>query len=103
MDVVRDTLDERILRYLQEHIPAIQQELRAHLRVPREVLERRLKALERKRLIEREPIPGRTYIRLLRADIGFIGVRKTQKRAYRRQKPPKGPPRVESDPGPMYQ
>ena len=58
-------LEIRIIRFLGEHYPATVTDIRKGLAVRRDTLTRALKSLVAKGVIELEPLPDKTYVRLL--------------------------------------
>ena len=68
-----DQLETRILSILKERYPITVEELRDELSIRPDTLSRSLKALSVKGLIVLEPLPDKTYIRLLVPDIQLEG------------------------------
>lgn len=66
--------EARIVRILVDWYPITVEELRDELSVRKDVLDRALKALAVKGVIALEPLPDKTYIRLLMPDIDLSGV-----------------------------
>lgn len=64
-----DRLQARILGILKDWYPITVEELRDELGISRVSLERSLKALMAKGVIQLEPLSDKTYIRLLTPDI----------------------------------
>jgi len=100
VEVLHGSLDERILKYLLEAYPVTVAQLARdlHLSAPR--LERRLKALALRGVVELEELPDKTFVRLLRRDLSFFGYKETQRKRFKRS----GGKREESKDveGPMY-
>jgi DNA-binding MarR family transcriptional regulator len=69
----------RVIRFLGENYPVTVEDLRRGLSIRPDTLSRTLKALAAKGLIELEPLPDKTYVRLLApgivADDGSSGGR----------------------------
>lgn len=75
--------EAEVLRYLLEKYPVTVEELRDMLSLPGRTLKRIIGKLERRRIIILEPLPGKTYIRLLRTDIKFVGINPSQRKALK--------------------
>ena len=69
MRVTVDALQARIIGILKDWYPITVEELRDELSLPSGVLERSLKALMVKGVIELEPLSDKTFIRLLTQDL----------------------------------
>lgn len=67
--VTLDPLQARIVAILKDWYPITVEELKDELALPSGVLERSLKALMVKGIIELEPLTDKTYIRLLTSDL----------------------------------
>lgn len=79
-----DPLEARILNILKDWYPITVEELRDELGVSKVTLERSLKALMVKGIIQLEPLSDKTYIRLLVPEIMFEVPEKDRKK-----RPPK--------------
>lgn len=77
-----NVFEARIVRILVDWYPITVEELRDELSVRKDVLDRALKSLAVKGVIALEPLPDKTYIRLLMPDIDVsaVGTRKVGKR-----------------------
>lgn len=100
IEIVRGSLEERIIRFLLEVYPARLDDLEADLRVPSGRVLRVLRALATRGIVELEDLPDRTFIRLLRRDFTFVGVSATQRKRYRHRGG--APPEPEEYEGPMF-
>lgn len=69
MKVTVDALQARIIGILKDWYPITVEELRDELSLPSGVLERSLKALMVKGVIELEPLSDKTFIRLLTQEL----------------------------------
>jgi len=69
--VTLDPLQARIVAILKDWYPITVEELKDELALPSGVLERSLKGLMVKGVIELEPLTDKTYIRLLASDLIF--------------------------------
>ena len=72
-----------VLNYLLAKYPVTVEELRDMLSLPGRTLERVLIRLIRRGIIILEPLPGKTYIRMRRMDIRFVGINPSQQRALK--------------------
>lgn len=75
--------DAVVLRYLLEKYPVTVKELATMLTLPRRTLDRVLDRLKRRGIIQLEPLPGKTYVRLVRHDIKFVGINPSQRKALK--------------------
>lgn len=73
----------RILHLLLEMYPVTVRDLERELNMRGDVLERSLKGLVARGIVEVEPLPDRTYVRLLRRDFSFSGLKPSQRRRVR--------------------
>jgi DNA-binding MarR family transcriptional regulator len=73
MNITLDPLEIRIVRLLMARYPITVEELRGELSVRPSTLTRALKSLTVKGVVSLEPLPDKTYIRLLVPDIGLEG------------------------------
>ncbi len=100
VEILENTLEARIIHLLLEMYPVTLRDLERELKVRPTVLERTVKALALRNIVELEPLPDRTYVRLMRMDFSFVGRKESQrKRVKHRGK--KGEPPKEYE-GPMF-
>lgn len=83
VEVLHGSLEERVLKYLLEAYPVTVEDLERELKVNRDRLDRLMKSFLQRGIVELEPLPDRTYIRLLRSDFHFTGIQPTQRRRYK--------------------
>ncbi len=83
VEIESDSLEARILRVLLETYPISVKDLRWELRISKNILDRALKGLQSRRIIELEVLPDKTFIRLLRSDIAFVGRKATQRKRFK--------------------
>lgn len=91
IEIKTGTLHERIIRILQKTYPVTIADLQKKLRVSRTILRRDLLKLRTKGILCLEPLPGKTFIRLLRHDFSFIGKRRGQRKFIKHSKRKKQP------------
>jgi DNA-binding transcriptional regulator GbsR (MarR family) len=85
IEIVKGTLEYRIIKILQKIYPITLTEIQNSLHLSKNNVLRVLKKLQAKRIIQLEPLPGKTYIRLLRNDFSFVG-RKRQRKFIKHEK-----------------
>ena len=73
IEITAGTLEEHIITLLQKIYPVTITDLVRRLHVPRERVEWVLHKFQVKGIVKLEPLPDKTYIRLLRADFHIIG------------------------------
>ena len=64
-------------------INASSKELADMLTLPKRTLDQVIKRLKRRGIIVLEPLPGKTYVRLVRHDIKFVGINPSQRKALK--------------------
>jgi predicted ArsR family transcriptional regulator len=84
IEITTETLEERIIKFLQKTYPATVSDVERQLHVSRSVVLRTLQKFQVKGIVQLEPLPDKTYIRLLRNDFSFIG-KKRQRKFIKRQ------------------
>ena len=92
IEIVTGTAEEQIIKLLQKIYPITIDDIERQLQLSRKQIERTLQKLASHFIIQYEPLPNKTYIRLLRNDFKFIG-KKRQKKfiKHRSGKKPKEP------------
>jgi hypothetical protein len=84
IEVERGTLEARIIEILLEVYPITISDLRDELAISEKSLERGIKGLQSRGIIQLEPLPDKVFIRLLRRDFHFIGRKVTQRKPLKR-------------------
>ncbi|MBC7129056.1 MAG: winged helix-turn-helix transcriptional regulator [Thermoplasmatales archaeon] len=79
MDIEIGTIEERIIKILQEKYPITAAELSKKIGIPEEKLIFELNKLQSRGIIILEPLPDKIFIRLIRFDIRFVGRRRQYK------------------------
>lgn len=79
IEITSGTLEERIIKLLQKIYPITISDIENKLRVSRKIIVRVLQKLQTKGILRLEPLPDKTYIRLLRHDFKFIGKKRQRK------------------------
>lgn len=90
IEIKKGTNEELIIKILQKKYPVTINNLQKELKLSRDIIERVLKKLQVKGIVRLEPLPDKTFIRLLRNDFSFIG-RKRQRKFIKHNKNRKKP------------
>jgi hypothetical protein len=98
IEIVAGSIDEQIITILQKQYPVTVEDLTSQIHLSRNRILRVLHQFEVQGIVRLEPLPDKTYIRLLRHD--FKIVRKQQQRKFikhRRRSPQYKPPSDDDD------
>ena len=90
IEIATDTIEEKIIKTVQKDYPITISELSDKLHMSRHKVRFELLKLQSRGIIELEPLQDKTFIRLLRTDIRFVGRRHQEtflKRRRQRYKP----------------
>jgi len=79
IEITVGTIEEQIIKFLQKTYPASISDLEKKIHVSRKNNVRVLQKLQVKGIVQLEPLPDKTYIRLLRHDFSFIGKKRQKK------------------------
>ena len=79
IEIVNGTLEEQIIKLLQKTYPITIADLEKELHISRNMIVRVLQKLQIKGIVQLEPLPERTYIRLVRRDFRFVGKKRQKK------------------------
>ena len=79
IEIKTGTMEEKIIKILQEFYPITVEEISKKLHVSKSNAEFELIKLQSKGIVEIEPLPGKTFVRLLRHDFTFVGRRHQKK------------------------
>lgn len=85
IEIKKDSMEARILRFLMENYPVTVRELVQGLKVKDSTLMPRLNELKKTGILELDVLPDKTFIRLLRTDFGFVGIKAEQRRGLVRK------------------
>jgi len=100
VEVLEGTLEARIIHLLLEMYPATTKDLERELKVKGTLLDRALKGMVSRGLVELEPLPDLTYVSLVRYDFQFMGMKVSQRKRVRHHgKKPETPKDYQ---GPMF-
>ncbi len=98
-----DTLEARLLRLLLRELPLTMEEAARELNVSESKLERTVKGLVSRGIVQIEGFPDKKYLRLIRRDISFHGTNPTQERKIKHKKSAIGKSKKDDkDDGMMY-
>jgi len=79
IEIKRGSLDEQIIVFLQKSYPVTVEDLKRNLHLSKDQIMRVLKKFQIKGIVTLEPLPGKVYVRLLRNDFSFIGIKRQKK------------------------
>ena len=79
IEITTGTTEEQIIKFLQKTYPVTIFDIEKKLKVSRKVIVRILQKLQVMGIVQLEPLPDKTYIRLLRYDFSFIGKKRQKK------------------------
>lgn len=85
IEIVKGTIDERVIKILQTRYPITIEELKNELGLSRIRTERIIKSFQVKGIVEVEVLSDKKYIRLLRQDFHFVGRSPVQKKSLKRK------------------
>ncbi len=80
IEIKKDSLEARILRFLMENYPATVKDLSTELGIKEGSLKPALSELGRAGILGFDQLPDKTFIRLLRTDFTFAGIKAEQRR-----------------------
>lgn len=90
IEVILGSLEAQILQILQKKYPITIEDLARLLPVSRARIEHELQKMQVRGLVRIQPLPDKTYLRLLRNDFSFIG-KKHQQQKKTEEKQPNNP------------
>jgi len=79
IEIKKGTLEERIIKTLQEEYPITLKELSKKLGISENILKAKLLKMQTKNILVLEPLPDKIYVRLIRFDFMFVGKRSQYK------------------------
>jgi predicted transcriptional regulator len=90
IEITTGSLEERIIKLLQKKYPITVKNIKEDLNVSKSIVLRVLQKFQMKGIVKLDPLPDKTYVRLLRHDFSFIGKKRQRKfikhRSQKRQK-----------------
>ncbi len=96
IDIKIGTMEERIIKLLQKKYPITMKEIARKIGISMEKLRTEIIKLQKKGIVDIDILPDKTYVRLIRFDIRFLGERnqykfiKKKKRKIKEEKEGKG-------------
>lgn len=81
-----DTLEAKVIQLLMEGKPVTLKEISQELHVSEKKIERVVKGLASRGIVEIEELPDKKYLRLKRSDISFHGTNPVQEKAVKHKK-----------------
>jgi len=100
-EITRGTLDEQIIKLLQKKYPITVKDISEKLHLSKTQVLRVLQKMQIKEIVQIEPLPGKTFVRLLKNDFKFIG-KKHQRKFIKHYKDKKQNKETEECDGIMY-
>ena len=79
IEITTGTIEEQIIKLLQKTYPITVNDIKIELNISKEIVLRSLKKFQMKGVVRLEPLPDKTYVRLLRHDFSFIGKKRQRK------------------------
>ena len=79
IEISTGTTEEQVIKLLQKLYPVTIADLEEHLHLSQAVLKRTLQKLQIQGIVQLEPLPDKTFIRLLRQDFRFVGKKRQRK------------------------
>jgi len=79
IEITSGTLEERIIKLLQKTYPITIEDIKEELNVSKAIILRALQKFQINGIVRLEPLPRKTYVRLLRHDFSFIGKKRQRK------------------------
>ncbi len=89
IEIVAGSIDEQIITILEKQYPVTIEDLEAQLHLSRKQIVRVLHQFEIKGIVGLEPLPDKTFVRLLRHDFKIVRKQRQRKfiKHHRRSKP----------------
>jgi len=79
IEIISGTIEEQIIKIIQKTYPITVSGIKEKLHISRENIMRVLQKFQVKGIIQLEPLPDKTYIRLMRNDFKFVGKKRQKK------------------------
>ncbi len=79
IEITSGTHEERIIKLLQNIYPITIEQISIKLKLSKKIIKRVLQKFQVKGIVKLEPLPNKTYVRLLRRDIGFVAKKRQRK------------------------
>jgi predicted transcriptional regulator len=79
IEITRGTAEEQIIKILQKRYPLTVEDITSEIHLSKAIIQRVLQQLQVKGIVQLEPLPDKTFIRLLRNDFKFVGKKRQKK------------------------
>ena len=79
IEITGGSLEEQIIKLIQKTYPISVEDLQKNLHLSRDKILRTLNQLQVQGIVQLEPLPNKTYIRLLRHDFKFVSKKRQRK------------------------
>ncbi len=99
IEIKQGSIEEKILKAIKDRYPITVKEVQKELGLQEKKVEMGLRSLQKKGIIQLEPLPDKTYIRQIRGDVFFLGRNPTQRRRYKHKGGKKRKKKEEEDVG----
>lgn len=87
IQIDKDSLESRLLKFLMEQEePVTLEETAKELNVSKKKLEKIVKSLVSRGILQLDELPDKKYLRLVRTDIQFHGTKSSQRKAVKRKR-----------------
>jgi len=100
IEITRGTLEEQVIKILQKTYPITIKKVSKQIHLSEKQVRWVLNQLQIKGIVKLDPLPDKTFIRLIRHDFRFVG-KKRQRKFIKHHKGPKNQETEEYD-GIMY-
>jgi len=97
IEITGGTIEEQIIDILQNTYPVTVEEVQRRLHLSSEVIMRVLQQFQVKGIVQLEPLPDTTYIRLVRHDIKVVSKKRQKKFIKHHRRPQRYVPKEEDD------
>jgi len=99
IEIISGTIEYRIIKLLQKKYPITVKNINNKLKISKNITIRVLKKMQTNGILVLEPLPDKTFVRLLRHDFNFVG--KKRQRKFKKHKKGKKQTKKDYD-GIMY-
>ena len=101
IEITGGTIEEQIIKILQKKYPVTIEDIKSELHLSTENILRVLNQFQVKGIVQLEPLPDKTYVRLLRRDFKFVS-KKRQRKFIKHRHAPHQEESYQEDDGFMY-
>ena len=79
IEITSGTHEARIIKLLQKIYPITVDQIQNRLKLPNKIVKRVLQKLQVHGIVKLDPLPDKTYVRLLRRDINLVSKKRQRK------------------------